>query len=1140
MGLEANDMSDSDNRELFVKQLSSLKDGEYISHDHYRITIDAFEKFKLDQEAIKENVLAASAVSINVAEVKAEIPKQAEENERRITKKRLSPEEIRERNISWLLNIGVLMLLIGGIYIATSNWSTMSNVMKSGCIALISVLFYGIAIFADKVLKIKKTSFAFYVLASLFLPILILSIAWFELLGTYFSFYGQGRFLLGALGSICLLPVYFLLAKKLNSRLFAWFVFITMTFLAGYTLAFVRFTNDLFYLGMTFFSFLYVMGYHWLRKKKQFLLFIEQFKHFVQIQLIFTTVFMTLFFEDHVIHSASIIMAACLFLAIVFISGNKEYHFAFSLLIVYGAYQLIEHSFLSSVSPILYCFVAISFLAVPKLLVNKGSWEEVFQLTSAAAAIIAFIYISVEKILANLMEPSYALLVAFIFLAGQFLYLQSRIQGYLFKYSPPIFIAAFLFEVMLFAQKIYAFNDLLLPYFLIGFILHLVFGHLIKHHYIVPINNSSKNVGLIIMVLSVCAGVSFCTFLQAGTMLLLLTGVFMLLYRFDNRKYYQDSCSWLIPFVLGCAFLFFGEEMNTSFEFYNKHLGITISAFLASAVLFIFNFISKYTFYADIKRQIVYTAQGFYTLSIIFSIFFSAHTAIRPSIFLIGSVVYAALYFMSKNKWIPYISSFVFLFGYLFSLNAFTQLPVFFTKIMWPFGAILLFVIGYSFLKKDFIFSRGYFVTGHLYLPVALFLNLIFNGDQSLYSFVGAAVIYLLSAKRVNKEVFIRIFLYGSFLSIFIFMVLLIHIAFSTYYSHYAYISLSIFVFAYWKINKENNKKRIEDFLIPWSIIGLLAFLNQYPFGLPEWLSLIVYSLLVIAFIHVRGMSILNMIPLFILFVSTHYYILSNAVILETAFNVVLVFALVFLFGGSLLSKKLYHVANKWCFIDVYTIISCLYLLSLYAYQLEALWTKLLPGLLIAVLLWMQRKRVKQYWVPAVCSVIYLLQPYYAFINEVRLPAYFEREFYMLPLVCVIIVIRLILNGRFRYQTSYLEWGILVVVALTLVIDALNSNQVNDALILGTLTIIALLAGIYFRKKSYFFVGSIVLLINVILQSRPFWGNLPWWSYLLMGGSLLITVASFYEWNKQKMGKGEVIVIVKIKNRLRKNFREWQ
>lgn len=161
MGLEANDMSDSDNRELFVKQLSSLKDGEYISHDHYRITIDAFEKFKLDQEAIKENVLAASAVSINVAEVKAEIPKQAEENERRITKKRLSPEEIRERNISWLLNIGVLMLLIGGIYIATSNWSTMSNVMKSGCIALISVLFYGIAIFADKVLKIKKNILCF-------------------------------------------------------------------------------------------------------------------------------------------------------------------------------------------------------------------------------------------------------------------------------------------------------------------------------------------------------------------------------------------------------------------------------------------------------------------------------------------------------------------------------------------------------------------------------------------------------------------------------------------------------------------------------------------------------------------------------------------------------------------------------------------------------------------------------------------------------------------------------------------------------------------------------------------------------------------------------------------------------------------
>src|SRR5690606_3893352 len=91
-------------------------------------------------------------------------------------KKKLSQEEVRERNISWLLNIGVILLLIGGLFVATSNWATMSNFMKSASIAVVSLLFYGFAFISGKVLKIERTSFAFIVLGSLFLPIFILSI----------------------------------------------------------------------------------------------------------------------------------------------------------------------------------------------------------------------------------------------------------------------------------------------------------------------------------------------------------------------------------------------------------------------------------------------------------------------------------------------------------------------------------------------------------------------------------------------------------------------------------------------------------------------------------------------------------------------------------------------------------------------------------------------------------------------------------------------------------------------------------------------------------------------------------------------------------------------------------------------------
>ncbi|MDA6131125.1 hypothetical protein OSK38_27635, partial [Escherichia coli] len=79
---------------------------------------------------------------------------------------------------------------------ATSNWDTMSNFMKSASIAVVSLIFYGFAFISGKLLKIERTSFAFIVLGSLFLPIFILSIGWFQLLGPYLSFYGEGRFIL--------------------------------------------------------------------------------------------------------------------------------------------------------------------------------------------------------------------------------------------------------------------------------------------------------------------------------------------------------------------------------------------------------------------------------------------------------------------------------------------------------------------------------------------------------------------------------------------------------------------------------------------------------------------------------------------------------------------------------------------------------------------------------------------------------------------------------------------------------------------------------------------------------------------------------------------------------------------------------
>lgn len=108
---------------------------------------------------------------------------------------------------------------------------------------------------------------------------------------------------------------------------------------------------------------------------------------------------------------------------------------------------------------------------------------------------------------------------------------------------------------------------------------------------------------------------------------------------------------------------------------------------------------------------------------------------------------------------------------------------------------------------------------------------------------------------------------------------------------------------------------------------------------------------------------------------------------------------------------------------------------------------------------------------------------------------------------------------------NLIQLAILLIVATYLIIDALASNTIWDAIIIGTLSLISLIAGMFFRIKSYFFVGIGVLLLNLFIQTKPFWGNLPWWIYLILAGSTLIGIASYNEWQKQrKNSEGQTIV----------------
>lgn len=147
--------------------------------------------------------------------------------------KAMSKEEqikiIKERNITTILSAGIILIMLAGLILSTSTWNLMSNSIKTSCLLMISVLFFGMSVFTEKKLKIEKTSFAFWILGNLFLPIILLSIGYFKLFGDYLSIGNSGEYIFGTMSSIICLPFFGYSIKKYKNEYFAWLSLIDIT-----------------------------------------------------------------------------------------------------------------------------------------------------------------------------------------------------------------------------------------------------------------------------------------------------------------------------------------------------------------------------------------------------------------------------------------------------------------------------------------------------------------------------------------------------------------------------------------------------------------------------------------------------------------------------------------------------------------------------------------------------------------------------------------------------------------------------------------------------------------------------------------------------------------------------------------------
>lgn len=116
-----------------------------------------------------------------------------------------------------LLVIGALLIALAGMVFSFANWLSMSELSRTGVIALTAALFFGLSAFTRKKLSLDNASMTFYILGAVFASTALLTAGYFELFGKWFSTSGDGAALLFAAAAL-VMSLLFHRAQKLFSK----------------------------------------------------------------------------------------------------------------------------------------------------------------------------------------------------------------------------------------------------------------------------------------------------------------------------------------------------------------------------------------------------------------------------------------------------------------------------------------------------------------------------------------------------------------------------------------------------------------------------------------------------------------------------------------------------------------------------------------------------------------------------------------------------------------------------------------------------------------------------------------------------------------------------------------------------------
>lgn len=140
----------------------------------------------------------------------------------------LKKEEVIDKDIKridLLLKLGVGMVAVSGVLFATTTWDAISNLVKIILLLILGTLFIGLSIFSEKKLKIKKTTYSYWLLGCGFYVLTWIAVCHFECFGSIFSYtdiLSDLAYLTTYLISVILL---FITSNKFNVKRLLYFVY---------------------------------------------------------------------------------------------------------------------------------------------------------------------------------------------------------------------------------------------------------------------------------------------------------------------------------------------------------------------------------------------------------------------------------------------------------------------------------------------------------------------------------------------------------------------------------------------------------------------------------------------------------------------------------------------------------------------------------------------------------------------------------------------------------------------------------------------------------------------------------------------------------------------------------------------------